>query len=372
MNDTEKLPRSISLTITEGCNLACSYCYEHAKTPRIMDLATAKRIIDLELSNTDPDREIEFDFFGGEPFLAFPVIRETAEYICNKAGNRPFIMFASTNGTLVHGEVQDWLREHPCFKCGLSLDGTREAHNLNRCNSYDEIDLDFFLNQYPEQDVKMTVAKNTLPMFADGVIDMHEKGFLVSCNLAYGIDWSDSENTRILEDQLAKLIDYYLANPDIEPCSMLNMGIETVGIDSDKYEHTRWCGAGKYMVTYDINGFPYPCQFFMPLSIGKEKAEKAKNEVEFPDDIVPVELLEDKCRTCVITSICPNCFGSNYAATGNIYRRDPNLCTLTKIIMKARSYFKAEQWKRGHKTGDDEDEQLLLRAILRIQNELEI
>lgn len=371
MGIADKLPRSISLTVTEGCNLACSYCYEHSKTPRMMDIKTARAIIDRELANTEPDREIEFDFFGGEPFLAFALIKEIAEYICDNAGDRPYVLFASTNGTLIHGEIQDWLREHPCFYCGLSLDGTREAHNLNRCNSYDDIDLDFFLEQYPEQDVKMTIAKNTLPMFADGVIELHEKGFLVSCNLAYGIDWSDSSNAEILENQLTKLIEYYLEHPNIEPCSMLNMSIETVGIDSEKQERTRWCGAGKYMVTYDVDGNPYPCQFFMPLSIGNEKAEVAKSLV-FPDDIVPEELLEPKCRDCVIASICPNCFGSNYAATGNIYKRDPNLCTLTKIIMKARSYFKAEQWKRGQLKGNEDDLQLTLRAILKIQQELEI
>ena len=367
----EKLPHSVSLTVTEGCNLSCTYCYEHSKSPRMMDIKTAKAIIDRELKETPPDIELDFDFFGGEPFLAFPLIRGLTEYICEKAGDRPYVLFASTNGTLIHGEIQDWLRDHPCFYCGLSLDGTREAHNLNRCNSYDDIDLDFFLEQYPEQDVKMTIARNTLPMFADGVIELHEKGFQVSCNLAYGIDWSDKSNAEILESQLMKLIDYYLSHPDIEPCSMLNMSIETVGIDADKQEHTRWCGAGKYMTTYDVEGNPYPCQFFMPLSIGKEKAEQAKSLV-FPDDIVPEELLEHKCRDCVIAPVCPNCFGSNYASTGNIYKRDSNLCTLTKITMKARSYFRAEQWKRGQLKGSEDDIQLILRAILKIQNELNI
>ena len=78
----EKLPHSVSLTVTEGCNLSCTYCYEHSKSPRMMDIKTAKAIIDRELKETPPDIELDFDFFGGEPFLAFPLIRGLTEYIC--------------------------------------------------------------------------------------------------------------------------------------------------------------------------------------------------------------------------------------------------------------------------------------------------
>lgn len=48
-------------------------------------------------------------------------------------------------------------------------------HNVNRSNSYDDIDLDFFLEMYPEQDVKMTVSRETLPHLAEGVIELHQK-----------------------------------------------------------------------------------------------------------------------------------------------------------------------------------------------------
>ncbi len=82
--------------------------------------------------------------------------------------------------------------------------------------------------------------------------------------------------------------------------------------------------------------------------------------------------LDEKCRNCVISSICPNCFGANYAATGNIYERDDNMCKLTKIMMKARSYFRAKQWELGQLNMSPEETDLLLRAIMRIQKELEV
>lgn len=282
----------ITITITQNCNLACTYCYEHHKSQNIMSFETAKSIINTELSKLTSEEKIEFDLFGGEPFLEFELIKKITEYICKVKGSKRCQIFATTNGTLIHGEVQEWLKQHSgCFVCGLSLDGTRAMHNINRSNSYDDIDLDFFRTLYPQQDVKMTVSKETLPYLAEGVIELHQKGFLVSCNLAYEIDWSAEENLEILHRELHKLIDYYIQHPDIEPCSMLDMGITNVGTNGD--EALRYCGAGLSMRSYDVDGKVYPCQFFMPLSVGIEKASKA-NEIEFPTSIIASELLDDK------------------------------------------------------------------------------
>lgn len=364
----EKKTRTVTITLTQACNLACTYCYERHKSSKKMDFATAKQIIDWELGNSSGVEAFEFDLFGGEPFLVFDLIEQITEYICENKEDIPCTIFATTNGTLVHGEVQEWLKKHKCcFVCGLSLDGTRDMHNKNRSNSYDDIDLDFFVSQYPNQDVKMTISKETLPQLAEGVIDMHNKGFLVSCNLAYEIDWSAPENTTILNRELHKLIEYYLEHPNIEPCSMLEMGINNVGIDEDRT--IRYCGAGKYMCSYDVDGTKYPCQFFMPLSLGEDRANAASGIV-LPGDYLPEDMLDTKCQRCVIRSVCPNCFGANYASTGSIYKRDDNMCHLTKIMIKARSYFKAKQWELGQLKESGEELQVLLRAIMKIQSEL--
>ena len=361
--------KTVTITLTESCNLSCSYCYEHNKSSKVMDFPTAKSIIDREFENVDGYDGIEFDLFGGEPFLAFPLMQKITEYICSKKGGFPCIVFATTNGTLVHGDIQDWLKEHRgCFVCGLSLDGTREMHNKNRCNSYDDIDLDFFLSQYPEQDVKMTVSVETLPDLAAGVIELHRKGFLVSCNLAYDIDWSSPNNQEILQRELMKLIQFYLENPEIEPCSMLSLGINNIGSHAD--EAIRFCGAGQEMRAYDVDGNAYPCQFFMPLSVGKEKATAAQ-EIVFPETEIPENHLDEKCKTCIVRSSCPNCYGANYASTGSIFKRDENMCRLIKIAMKARSYFRAKQWEAGQLSHlSPEEIQFMLRAIIRIQEEL--
>lgn len=368
-NDAKKI-KTVTLTLTQDCNLACSYCYEQHKSKNTMSFKTAKDIIDREIAGSTDFESIEFDLFGGEPFLEFGLIQEIVEYLCTKKDEKDCIAFITTNGTLVHENVQQWLAKRTsCLICGLSLDGTKEMHDINRSNSYGKIDWQFFKDTYPQQDVKMTISRETLPKLAEGVIDLHTKGFLVSCNLAYGIDWSDEQNRDILERELNKLIEYYLESPTIVPCSMLEMGISNVGLPGE--DALRYCGAGISMTAYDVDGEQYPCQFFMPLSVGTEKARLAKNIV-FPKDVIPQNCLDEKCQRCVLKSACPNCYGSNYASTGSIYRRDDSLRLLTKIMMKARSYFRAAQWEKGQLSLPEAEMQALLRAIIAIQENVDI
>lgn len=367
-NNLELKIKSITLTLTQFCNLNCVYCYENNKSTKTMDFNTAKRIIDYEFENIGDYTGIEFDLFGGEPFIEFDLIKQITEYTCQKFRDFPHTIFLTTNGTLVHGKIQEWLKKHAnCVVCGLSLDGTRDMHNINRSSSFDDIDIDFFAKQYPEQNVKMTISQKTLKTLAEGVIFAHNKGFEVSCNLAYGIDWSDENNVYLLDRELHKLINFYLENPDITPCSMLSMGITNVLLDNNNAR--RFCGSGISMRAYDVDGQSYPCQFFMPLSVGIEKAKKVK-EIKFYEDIIPNELLDEKCKQCIINACCPNCYGSNYAATGNIYKRDDNMCRLIKVSIKACSYFYAMQWLNGQLKKNDAETQEILSSIYKIQREL--
>lgn len=367
--DTKK--KTVTLTLTENCNLNCVYCYEEHKANRKMSLETAKKIILAEMNKDDGFEFVYLDFFGGEPFLQFETLKEIVAFVKEQRFRKPYIMFATTNGTLIHGEVQKWLLENlDCFVIGLSLDGTKQMHDINRCNSFDKIDLEFYKKYYPAQGVKMTISDKTLPMLFDGVKFCHDNGLVCNCNLAFGIDWSNEENQEILSRELMKLIDYYLAHPEIKPCSLLDTDIIKLGYDNISEKNQKWCGAGTHMNTYDVDGNVYPCQFFMPLSAGEEKSKKAKDIVFHKD--IPAELLDDKCKDCVVKAACPTCYGSNYVSTGNLYKKDDNMCKLTKITLKARSYLRARQWEMGQLKLTEEEEQVLLRSVLKIQNELSV
>lgn len=361
--------RSVTITLTEACNLNCTYCYENHKSKNKISIDTLKEIVRSEMMADNDYKVIEFDLFGGEPFFEFEKIKEICDYINTLESDKRYIFLATTNGTLVHGEVKEWLRRHPYFICGLSYDGTPAMQDLNRSDSSSKIDLDFFRKMYPEQELKMTISKESLSSLAEGVIYLQEKGFRVACNLAYGIDRSDENNKEILQCELMKLIDYYLQHPEIVPSSILEMPIINISYTDGHEKYFRFCGAGVSTVAYHIDGTAYPCQFFMPLAVGEEKAKKS-HELKFYKDEIPQELIEEKCLKCVAQSVCPTCYGANYAATGNMYRHDDNYCELTKIIIRARSYFKAMQWQKGQLNLPEDEMLHLLNSIKIIQNKL--
>lgn len=360
----ESNTRTISLVVTEKCNLNCVYCYEKYKTPRNMSFETAKKAIDKELKPSKTEN-VYIDFFGGEPFCNFELIRQVYDYIMSFYQGK-IRFFATTNGTLVHGGIQKWLTERKdFFTVGLSLDGLKIAHDLNRSNSYDKIDIDFFLKNYPEQPVKMTISEQTLSYFADGIIEMQRMGFRVECNLAYMVNWTNEKNKGILEEQLNRLIDFYLENPTVPRCQMFDFKINALARPMEKKGFIRkYCGTGTGMVCYDIMGNAYPCQLFIPTSAG-EKSVKTE-ELHLPQEL-PISLFPKNCKNCYYLRICPICFGSNYLSTGNFFTPDSNRCNLYKLIFQANAKLKALEWEKGLLSLRPDEEQALLRSIVAIQ-----
>ncbi len=182
MKSINELKRKIvTMTITEDCNLSCTYCYEKAKTDKHMSLDLAKSIVQKELLNSDDFDEVEFNLFGGEPSLYFDIVKNLVKWTDGRF-TKPHIFFLETNGTLIHGEYQKWLTKYKEYvNVGISLDGTRESHNKNRCNSYDLIDIDFFVKTYPDQSIRMTICKDTIHNLSNDVIHLHNLGFKEDC-----------------------------------------------------------------------------------------------------------------------------------------------------------------------------------------------
>lgn len=103
------MEQTYTLTLTENCNLSCIYCYEHNRNGRSMSFATAKRILDKAFSSMGNGDLLTIDFFGGEPFLEYRLIKEIVDYT-NRAATTGHLrsnyrFFATTNGTLIHGEI---------------------------------------------------------------------------------------------------------------------------------------------------------------------------------------------------------------------------------------------------------------------------
>lgn len=86
--------KTVTFIVTHQCNLRCTYCYEHNKSDRKMDLETARKCVDLlfaedarrsELVNDVDAHGLIIEFIGGEPFLEIDLIDQIMEYFLNRA-----------------------------------------------------------------------------------------------------------------------------------------------------------------------------------------------------------------------------------------------------------------------------------------------
>lgn len=328
--------KTVMLTVTEKCNLNCTYCYEHCKSPRSMSFETAKRILDYEFSQKDGFDFIEVDLFGGEPFLEFELLKKIHDYVLSIQSPHRRICFSTSNGTLIHGEVQEWLEKHKeSFCVGISLDGNKQMHDVNRSNSFDFIDIPFFMRCWPEQDVKMTVSRESLPHLADGIMFIQNLGYPCSGSFAFGIDWDLNVDVPILEEQLEILAKFYLDNPKIPIAEILDLNLEYVSLKSAT--PMRWCGAGKQMKAYDVDGNCFPCQSFMQITQGKPVQI---DELLFEDE---KNLVDPKCEKCILNNVCSTCYGMNYSLTGKINERDKEHCQFNKVIAMFNAYVKFQR-----------------------------
>lgn len=319
------MKKTICITTNITCNLNCVYCYEKDKSSQTtFDLAKAKHTLQTELSHRTEDGTY-INFHGGEPFLSFEKIRSLCEWAWSQSFEEKYTFFATSNGTLIHGKIKEWLYENRHrFVVGLSLDGTREMHNNNRSNSFDLIDIDFFIKTWPFQGVKMTISPVTIHNLAEGLIFIHEKGFKnISANLAEMTDWSDPVYLSVYKRELKKLADYYLSNPGIDTCALFKVYFPRL----TEPKISKWCGAGTDMEAIDIDGKKYPCHLFFESVCGKEKSEGAIM-IDFTN---PENYTSEYCRECIFLPVCPTCYGANYLTRGDIASRDLSLCNLHKI-----------------------------------------
>ncbi len=370
MTRNKKNTKNVVMLITEKCNLKCVYCYETNKTRNKMSFETAKEIICRELFAENDYDEVLFNFFGGEPFLEFNLIKNIVEYTKSNSFPKKYKFFAMTNGTLIHKDIQDWLLDNKnIIQIGLSLDGDRGMHNANRSNSFDSIDLQFYKENYSKQGIKLTISPQTLPKLFQGVKFCHENHLYCACSFAVGYDWSNIEYQGILIRELEKLIEYYIANPDIQPCSMLGLPIEPVFKLKENFNDQLWCDAGISSCAYDTNGRWYPCHFFMPVAVGENKAEKSF-ELKFP--LKNMDKKQTLCEKCLVRPICPMCYGYNYCVSGNPFQQDMSLCALNRIVIAYRANFYLKRIENGQEKVSIEEKNNLLQSIEIIKKEIDI
>ncbi len=333
---------ALSLILTRQCNLRCQYCYEHHsnRNEDVMNFDVAKDSILRYMNADDGFKEVEIEFFGGEPLLCFSMIKELVEWFRSQKWRKKHIFFIGTNGTIMNNEIKQWFLQNKQSVCaGFSIDGVEQAHNLCRDNSYNRVieNVPFFKENWPFQPAKMTITSDTIPYIAESVIHLENLDILFSANFVYEDVWgSPDKKKKLLEkfdEQLAILVDYYLEHPELEPVTPLLPALPEY-LGNPNHIHTekeaRFCGAGRDMVTIDVDGTILPCHRFSPWVTNRPLPSMDVNRHS--------EWKNDKCISCKLLRSCPTCIGFNWEINGDPSMRTDFHCETYKlgVIASAR------------------------------------
>jgi len=333
-----------------------------------MTLDTAKSIIDWIFDNVPNDMdEIIIAFIGGEPLLEFDLIKEVVAYTCSKQREKKYYFYATTNGTVLSEEMKQWFVTHKdSFVLGLSLDGDRETHNYNRCNSFDDIDTNFFLTNWHEQGVKVTLSEYSLPRLAENMKFLSSKGIerIAGVNLSEGnFDWSDEKYIKLLVPQLKELVEFYVENDTLELNQMFKK--ELYFCEAKKIERRKRCGIGTGCPLFDVDGKKYPCVFVTPMTFSEnELSEIAKIDFTDHENFIDEDCFDD----CYIYPICGTCAGANYLNNKSFKKRDRRRCRIQKLISLFVADLQAKRIMKNPKIYDDEVLYHTIGAIKKIRS----
>ena len=129
--------KALCLHVAHSCNLNCSYCFasqgKYHGERALMSFEVGKQALDFLIAHSGSRRNLEVDFFGGEPLMNFDVVKQLVAYArsIEKQYNKNFRFTLTTNGMLIDDDVIDFANRE-CHNVVLSLDGRKEVHDRFR------------------------------------------------------------------------------------------------------------------------------------------------------------------------------------------------------------------------------------------------
>lgn len=352
----KQFPLSVTLMTTEKCNLKCKYCYEVFSgnmKAKSMDIDLAKKIIDFYMSEDQRNKSgvPNWDIVGGELFVEFELLKQIVDYLINKYIElnlcpRRYLFFSlCTNGTLFTDEIKKWCMEIKNrignLEIGISLDGPKHVHDLNRCNSFDRImeNFDWWRTNFPNSSIKGTINPDTVKYLAETVRfyieDLKLPKFYI--NPTFEGPWNE-ELAEEYANQLIDIATYFLAHPEYRLLKNSNVLYDT------RYEIKQprnWCGSGIHMRAVTPDGTIYPCL---------RAATSKLYPIGHIDTGVDVEKLKPfyfytkyndvkECNNCKWIGMCPSCVMEWTEDTGDLYIRSTKSCLMTKARLMVSEYY---------------------------------
>ncbi|MCL2852283.1 MAG: thioether cross-link-forming SCIFF peptide maturase [Defluviitaleaceae bacterium] len=272
--------KAICLHVAHDCNLRCGYCFagegEYKGARALMSAETARRAIDFLVENSRGRRELEVDFFGGEPLLNFDTVKQTVAYArsLEEPYDKNFRFTITTNGMMLNDEIETYINEE-MYNVVLSLDGRKSVNDgmrktLGGGSSYDAVVPKFqkLVKSRAESKYRSVYLRGTFTHdnldFARDVIHMCDLGFRnVSVEPVVA---EASESFAIREEDLPRIFDEYEALagqlPERDGLNFFHFNIDLSG-GPCVIKRLTGCGAGTEYLAVTPEGHIYPCHQFV-------------------------------------------------------------------------------------------------------------
>ncbi len=282
--------KSMCLHISHDCNLRCRYCFAgtgpYGQERTNMDSATGKKAIDFLVNQAGNNTFFEIDFFGGEPLLNFPVMKELVAYAheLERSKGITFNFSLTTNGILLDEEIEQFIADEK-INLILSIDGRKSVNDLLRPFPDGTGSYDFLMEKYLELNAKRSGSDDH--RYGLGVYTYY-RGTFTSDNLDFDRDvlhLSDQGFKRISiepvilpENRRYALKSEYLPEIYASYDRLTDAYLDRLGTEKEFHFHhfeveledgpcyakrITGCGAGYHYIAVTPEGDIYPCHQFV-------------------------------------------------------------------------------------------------------------
>ncbi|HHT9119831.1 MAG TPA: radical SAM protein [Candidatus Hypogeohydataceae bacterium YC41] len=258
---------SLELVLTEGCNLACTYCFEKNMLKyRQMSHAICLAAVNLLFDYSRNEPQLFITYFGGEPLLNFSAVQYVTEYAEWKATllGKSLNFNMTSNGVLLTETMANYLAQHK-INVLLSVDGLEPTHNRFRVDkdgrgTFEQVMKGFRILKRTQSwvGVKITVMpENVSNLFGDvlGLYGMGVNQFIIG--YATGVSWSE-EDKKLYRDQMSELFQWYKEK------SSKDLRITDFD-DTNKGSAYFGCRAGRNSLSVSVDGQISPCSKVLAL-----------------------------------------------------------------------------------------------------------
>ena len=355
--------KALCLHVAHDCNLRCQYCFastgDFGQGRKIMPPEIAKKAIDFVIARSGVRHNIEVDFFGGEPLMAWDTVTQTVDYArsLEEKYNKKFRFTITTNGLLLDEDKRKYINEN-MDNCVLSLDGRREVNDEFRktvagTGSYDTI-VPKFKALVDERDPNLDYyARGTFTShnldFAEDVLSIADAGFdrlsvePVTADPGCGYDLTEDDLPKI-EAEYDRLTDIMLERKkEGKPFTFFHFMVD---LDQGPcvVKRLRGCGAGYEYVAVTPDGDIYPCHQF----VGKDEFKQGSVlDQSFNMDIAQKFAgmniySRPKCQKCWAMSHCSGgCSAANYNMNHDMNDSYDLGCEMERKRLECAIYLKA-------------------------------